>query len=177
MTKLTMSLSAATVAIMFAVLATLTQTSFAQSGANRGDAQTPQAKVIAVKFHADWCGYCKAMGPVFEELQAKYDQEPVLYVEFDQTREFGKRQSAYMAQAIGLDTVWAEHGGKTGFVLLIDATTKKVMQRLSHEQGLKQMGAALQDAVANAEAAGAAAEHPGGEHPKKSDHPEHPDGR
>jgi len=110
----------------------------------------PDAKVIAVKFHADWCGYCKAMGPVFEELQAKHDQEPVLYIEFDQTREFGKRQSAYMADAMGLDEVWAEHGGKTGFVLLIDATTKRVMQRLSHEQNLKQMGAALSDAVRSA---------------------------
>lgn len=39
-------------------------------------AETPQ--ILAVKFHADWCGYCKAMGSVFEELQAKFDTQPVL---------------------------------------------------------------------------------------------------
>jgi len=177
MKKLTMSLAVAAVAIMLASLATLSQTSLAQSEPNRADAETPQAKVIAVKFHADWCGYCKAMGPVFEELQAKHDQEPVLFVEFDQTREFGKRQSAYMADAMGLDGVWAEHGGKTGFVLLIDATTKRIMKRLSHEQNLKQMGSALKDAVANASAPEAGSEHPKGEHPAGGDHPEHPDGR
>jgi len=126
-------------------------------------ADTPRAKVIAVKFHADWCGFCKAMGPVFEEMQAKFDQEPVLYVEFDQTREFDRRQSVYMAGALGLDGVWMENGGKTGFVLLVDATTKEVIQRLSHEQSLKEMGAALQEAV------GSATEPTGG-----SDHPDHP---
>jgi len=122
--------------------------------------QVPE--IIAVKFHADWCGYCKAMGPIFEELQAKYDQEPVLYIEFDQTREFGRKQSAYMANALGLDSMWAENGGKTGFVLLIDATTKEVLQRLSHERNLKQMGTALQDAVAAASEPGSQGARTGG---------------
>ena len=106
--------------------------------------------IIAVKFHADWCGYCKAMGPVFEELQAKYDQQPVLFVTFDQTREFNRQQSRYLAQAMGLNDAWTQYGGKTGFILLIDAGSKKVVERLDHEQTLKQIGAALQNAVADA---------------------------
>lgn len=104
-------------------------------------------EIIAVKFHADWCGSCKAMGPVFEELQAKYDQQPVLFVVFDQTREFNRRQSQYLADALDLEDVWDEHGGKTGFVLLIDAETKKVIERLGYEQSLKEMGASLMDAA------------------------------
>jgi len=104
-------------------------------------------KIIAVKFHADWCGYCKAMGPVFEELQAKFDREPALYVTFDQTREFNRVQTQYLAQAMGLESVWTENAGSTGFVLLIDAKTKKVITKLTHEQNLKAMGAALQEAV------------------------------
>lgn len=103
--------------------------------------------IIAIKFHADWCGSCKAMGPVFEELQAKYDQQPVLFVEFDQTREFNRRQSQYLADALDLGDVWDEHGGKTGFVLLIDAETKKVIERLGYERSLKEMGASLMDAA------------------------------
>ncbi|MCI0629520.1 MAG: thioredoxin family protein [Phycisphaerales bacterium] len=104
-------------------------------------------KIIAVKFHADWCGFCKQMGGVFEEMQAKFDKEPVLYVTFDQTRDFNRTQSRYLAHTMGLDCVWKEHGGKTGFVLLIDPNTHKVVQTLTHEQNLKQMGAALQEAV------------------------------
>lgn len=108
-------------------------------------ADTPM--IIAVKFHADWCGYCKTMGPVFEELQAKFDREPVLYVTFDQTREFNRKQAKYLAHAMDLDSVWKENGGKTGFILLIDTKTHEVVQRLSHEQTIKQMGTAIQEAV------------------------------
>jgi len=104
-------------------------------------------ELIAVKFHADWCGSCKAMGDVFEELQEKYDTQPVLYVTLDQTREHQRTQSAYLAKALGLGGVWKEHGGSTGFILLIDAESKDVVARLTREQNLKAMGAALEQAV------------------------------
>ena len=74
----------------------------------------------------------------------------MLSVTLDQTREFNRRQSHYLAAAMGLDDVWTEHGGKTGFILLIDADSKKVVKRLNHEMTLKQIGAAMQEAVANA---------------------------
>jgi len=104
-------------------------------------------EIIAIKFHADWCGYCKEMGPVFKELQAKFDQQPVLYVTFDHTREYNRIQSQYMAEVMGLSPVWKKHGGSTGFILLIDAETKQIKEKLTHDQGLKEMGAALQEAV------------------------------
>ncbi|MCI0366070.1 MAG: protein disulfide isomerase family protein [Phycisphaerales bacterium] len=128
-------------------------------------------KIIAVKFHADWCGFCKQMGAAFEELQAKFDQEPALYVTFDQTRDFGRKQSQYLAHAMGLDDVWKENGGKTGFILLIDPKTKQVVQRLTHEQNLKQIGAALQEAVQKAPKAEAPAKPA---RPNPPEHPEHP---
>lgn len=103
--------------------------------------------VIAVKFHADWCGSCKAMDGVFEEMQAKFDTKPVLYVTLDHTREFNRKQSKFMAQSLGLDDVWAKHGGKTGFILLIDGKTREVITTLKSTQNLKQMGAELAAAV------------------------------
>jgi len=120
----------------------------ARVSAERTEQQGPA--VIAIKFHADWCGYCKAMGSVFEELQAKYDQQPVLFVTFDQTRSYKAQQSKYLAHAMDLQDVWNRHGGKTGFVLLIDAETNDVVERLDHQQSLKDMGAALQRAVRSA---------------------------
>jgi len=104
-------------------------------------------RLIAVKFHADWCGFCKAMGPVFSELQQKHEELPVLYVELDQTTKSRKRQAAFLAKVMGMDQVWKEHGGKTGFILLIDAKTKRVVEKLTKDQNLKQMGASLQKAV------------------------------
>lgn len=120
----------------------------AESSREKKLPEAPQ--IIAVKFHADWCGYCKAMGSAFEELQAKHDAQPVLYVTLDQTREFNRRQSKFLAHALGLDDVWSEHGGKTGFVLLIDGKTRVVVAKLTHEQNLKQMGTALLEAVSKA---------------------------
>ncbi len=120
--------------------------------ANSGLAQDQQKpteapKIIAIKFHADWCGYCKAMGSTFEELQAKFDTLPVLYLVLDHTREYNRKQSAYLAHALDLVDVWAEYGGKTGFILLIDAKTKQVITKLTHQQSLKEMGALLVEAV------------------------------
>jgi len=116
------------------------------SSAEQDEAQT-SARVIAVKFHADWCGYCKAMGDVFQEMQAKFDQQPVLWVTLDHTRENDRKQSEYLAHAMGMQEIWSEHGGKTGFILLVNGKTGEVMDRLGHELSLKEMGAKLAEAV------------------------------
>jgi len=108
--------------------------------------------VIAVKFHADWCGSCKAMGSVFEELQAKFDTQPVLYVVLDHTRDFNRQQSEYLAASLDLDDMWAQHGNKTGFILLLDGKTHEVLDKLTPDHDLKQMGAALTEAVGKSSA-------------------------
>lgn len=140
--------------LIITVLVAMAGLAIAQSprttSTQRQAASAEGPKVIAIKFHADWCGYCKAMGPVFEEMQAKYDQQPVLYVRLDQTREAGRRQAQYMARALGMGDIWAEYGGKTGFVLLVDGTTGEVIEKLTHDQSLKAMGASLREAVRNA---------------------------
>jgi thiol-disulfide isomerase/thioredoxin len=119
-------------------------------------AQTTQSKtlanaaapaVIAVKFYADWCGSCKVITPVFHELQAKFDTQPVLYIVLDHTREFNRQQSKYLATSLGLDKIWAKNGGKTGFILLINGKTQEIITTLTKKHDLKQMGAALQAAV------------------------------
>lgn len=147
MTRQSHRLTVAGVSAMLILTLALAGLGLSAAQDSRPTAQDDGPEIIAVKFHADWCGYCKAMGPVFEELQAKYDQQPVLFVVFDQTREFNRRQSRYLADAMGLEDVWNEHGGKTGFVLLIDAETNKVIKRLGYERSLKEMGASLLDAA------------------------------
>jgi thiol-disulfide isomerase/thioredoxin len=130
------------VAVIFLLLAS---TAIAQD--QNKPIETP--RVIAVKFHADWCGSCKAMGSTFEELQAKFDTLPVLYVVLDQTRDFNRKQSAFLAHSLGLDDVWVEYGGKTGFILLIDGSTKEVITKLTHRQSLKEMGAMITETINN----------------------------
>jgi thiol-disulfide isomerase/thioredoxin len=106
--------------------------------------------VVAVKFHADWCGSCRAMGPAFEDLANKHDGAPVLFVELDQTNQTRARQASLLATALGLGPAWTENRGKTGFILLLDGRTKQVLDRLTAERTLKEMSAALEAAVAQA---------------------------
>ncbi len=112
-----------------------------------GENEDAAPEIIAVKFHADWCGSCKAMGNVFEELQAKFDTKPVLYVTLDHTRDFNRKQSKFLAESLGLGDVWKQNNGKTGFILLVDGKTRKVITRLKSTQTLKEMGAELVAAV------------------------------
>lgn len=107
-----------------------------------------RAAIIALKFHADWCGSCKAMGPVFTDLANKFDTEPVLFVTLDQTTQSSRRQALFLAQALGLDKVWAEDGGKTGFILLVNAKSMEVLARLTKDQDIKAMGGELTKALA-----------------------------
>jgi len=116
-----------------------------------GDQQAQAAaspQLIAIKFHADWCGSCKAMGDVFTDLANKLDGQPVLFVEIDQTNRTTAAQAQFMVAALGAGELWGEFGGKTGFVLVLDAESRQVVAKLTHEQSVKDMTKAITDALA-----------------------------
>jgi thiol-disulfide isomerase/thioredoxin len=103
--------------------------------------------VIAVKFHADWCGSCRAMGPVMTDLQNKFDGDPALFVTLDLTNNSTSHQAELHASALGLGELWASNGGKTGRVYLVDSNTGEVLSTLTKEHDLKAMSAELKDAI------------------------------
>lgn len=107
----------------------------------------PEPQLIAVKFHGDWCGSCKKMGPVFTDLQNKLDGSPILFVELDLTNGTTRHQAELMAAALGLSKAYLANPG-TGFILLIDGKTKEVRNRLSADQTFKQMAAEIQGLLA-----------------------------
>jgi len=123
---------------------------WASGGEQPREEKVQGPEVIALKFHADWCGYCKAMAPAYAELQKGVGDEPVLFVKLDQTDDFEKRQAQYLAHALGMEKVWSQHGGKTGFALLIDAETKEVLGRLTRSDDADAMRSAVEEAVKRA---------------------------
>lgn len=92
---------------------------------------TAQADAYAVVFYADWCGTCKAMDPTVKEARASLTDKPVLFVTFDMTDDKTKKQTAMLADALGLEEHYAENAGKTGFILLIDAESNEVVDRIT----------------------------------------------
>ena len=72
--------------------------------------------------------------------------QPCLTVKLDQTDKDSK-QAEYMLVALGLGDLWKENAGKTGFVLLVDTTTKKVVNTITYKQDVKEIKAALAAAM------------------------------
>ena len=116
------------------VLATLTFPAGAEPPA--------EPDLLAVKFHADWCGSCKKMGSVFEDLRNKYDGRSVLFVTLDMTNGTTRSQAEYMAAALGFGDVFAQNAG-TGFILLLDGESRKQVAKLTADQDIKMMGKQL----------------------------------
>jgi len=97
-----------------------------------------QPELLIVKFHADWCGSCKAMGSTLEDLTNKFDGKSALFVELDFTNNTKKHQSLLLASAMGIDHIMAKNNG-TGFFLVIDSKTKEIKAKLTKKQTTKEM--------------------------------------
>lgn len=107
-------------------------------------AQSP--KVIALNFYADWCPGCKALKPKLEEAMKDAAGQPCLTVKLDQSDK-DSQQAEYMLAALGLGDLWKEHAGKTGFVLLVDTKTKKVVSTITYKQEVKEIKSTLMAAL------------------------------
>lgn len=123
--------------ILALMMTLLSFQSFAQK------AETSPPELIAVKFHADWCGSCKAMGPAFSDLRNKLDGESVLFVELDFTNNTSKHQAMLLASALGIDEVVAQNKA-TGFILLLDRESKEVRDRFLKDKTVKEMAKSIQ---------------------------------
>jgi len=101
----------------------------------------------AVLFYADWCGSCKALDPKVKEARKSLADAPVLFLTFDMTDDASKHQSAMLAEAIGLDTLYAENGGKTGYLAIVDAVSGKVLSKLTKGDSVEVIAAKLRESA------------------------------
>ena len=105
-----------------------------------GEAAEPD--LIAVKFHADWCGGCKMMGTTFADLGNKFDGQSVLFVTFDRTNRTVGHQSELLASALGLGSLYADNTG-TGYILLLESRSHEVVGRLSAKDSMMEMASRI----------------------------------
>ncbi len=114
------------------------------SGTRAEAARTP--RVIALTFYADWCATCRVVEPRLEEVFGGFSDQPLLTVKLDKSDRDSK-QAEYMLAALGLGELWREHAGKTGYVLLVDAETKRVVDTLTRAHDTQTMTSKLRQAI------------------------------
>jgi thiol-disulfide isomerase/thioredoxin len=119
-----------------ALLAFVPESAKAQCGDQSTSAK--ETKLLALTFHADYCGACKKLKPSVTDLQAKLDGQPVQWVKFDFTSAESKEKSAELASELGVADHYKSNQA-TGFVLLVDADTKKQVGKLTSKQSSEEM--------------------------------------
>lgn len=122
-------------------------TGHARTAAQAKQSQARAPKVMVIAFHADWCAGCRVLGPkMMDEVLPSVKGEPLLLVKLDQT-DRDSAQAEFMLAALGLGDLWAEYGGKTGFALVVDMETKKVVANLGYKQDPGAMQKSLKAAL------------------------------
>lgn len=107
-------------------------------------------KILAVEFYADWCATCKELMPRMADIKKSYAGKQIMTVRFDMTDEQTKSQAAFLASYAGLEEAYRKGGGKTGFIALVDAKTKKVHGLITKAKTVDEINKMLDDAVAKA---------------------------
>ncbi|MBI1194845.1 MAG: hypothetical protein GC138_03230 [Gammaproteobacteria bacterium] len=128
------------IAFIVSVFLGITSTAQAQESAIK-----PQA--YGVLFYADWCGSCKILEPKIQEARQSLKDSPILFLTLDMTDEVTKYQAAMLAGTVGLDSLYAENAGKTGYMLIIDANTRKVIGKLTKGDAVETIAAKLKDST------------------------------
>ena len=95
-------------------------------------------QVLAVKMYADWCPGCQAMAGAWKQTQERLADQPVLFVKLDKTTPDLAKQSAMLAERLGLALLYSDHPG-TGFVLLVDPQSHALLDTLNPMMNADQM--------------------------------------
>lgn len=114
----------------------------------RSAARVDATRVLAVMFHADWCPTCKIIEPRLRNIEREFAGQPILFTRFDLTDDFTIEQSARYAALLGLETYLEQSSGRTGYMLLLDRETKKVLGEVRVKMSDDEIRAALTNAIA-----------------------------
>ena len=116
----------------------------------RSAARLEAPRVLAVMFHADWCPTCKIIEPRLHKIEREFAGQPILFTRFDLTDDFTIEQSARLAALLGLETYLEQSSGRTGYMLLFDRETRKVLGEVRVKMSDDDIRRAITQAIATA---------------------------
>ena len=104
-------------------------------------------EVVAATFASAWCSSCKVLKPKLAKVILGFKNEPVAFVEFDFT--FGANDDIRAeAEEYGIETLYDEHKGATGFTVIVDYDTGEVLDTLTMNFSEDAMKSAIARAIA-----------------------------
>ena len=106
-----------------------------------------EQEVFVLKFHADWCGKCKSLNPIYDAAAKEFAEKPVGFVILDVTNKEKRAESAQKMKELGLEDVWSKHEGRNGFMLVVDAETKASVKKLNAGTTKEQASEAITKAL------------------------------
>lgn len=111
-------------------------------------AEPAEPEVLGVMFYADTCGSCKVLDPKIEAVKSSFLTKPVLFVKLDHSNDGTKNQSALLAGSLGLGEVYKAQEKASGFMLIVNADSKKVLGKLTRDMSEAEIKAELDKALA-----------------------------
>ena len=109
-----------------------------------------EPEIVVATFSSAWCSACKILKPSLVKVIPDFQGEPVSFVEFDFT--FGQEaEIRHVAVEQGFAEIYDRFKGGTGFSLLIDPETGKIVDTLTMNHSSKAMRAAIAQAIAIAQ--------------------------
>jgi thiol-disulfide isomerase/thioredoxin len=117
------------------------------SGVTSSKPAPAKPKVLGVLFYADWCASCKVLEPKLTAIKKDFAGQPVLFTRVDQTDAFTKEQSAMLANVLGVADIHAQQEGRTGHMLLIDTSSRRILGTLTRAESERELKAAIERAL------------------------------
>jgi thiol:disulfide interchange protein len=105
-------------------------------------------KMVGVLMYADWCNSCKVLDPRLQAVQPEFGQSDILFVRFDFTNERSAHQARLLAGALGVDALYAQNAGKTGYLALVDLATGQIVEKITKAHSEQQIRAIFRQASA-----------------------------
>ena len=83
------------------------------------------------------------MGPIATEVASSFADKSVKFITFDFTSDATKKKALADAEALGVAGTYSKNAPQTGFALVYDTKTQKVVSRLSAAKDAAQWSAVL----------------------------------
>ena len=99
--------------------------------------------LYVVKVHADWCGSCKALAPILDEVRQAAADESVLFLTLDVTDAALTAQARLLSAALEIEEIFKANN-KTGLVLLVDPAENTLLELLTRKNSAAEMTARIQ---------------------------------